>query len=48
MYCSGDQGLSPMLMIVNDVLVEPKAPARMGLNDFGRVSKRVARCTEAN
>jgi hypothetical protein len=48
MFYTGDQGLSPMLMIVNDILLEPKASARMGLNGSGRVRKRVAKYTEVN
>jgi hypothetical protein len=36
-----------MLMIVNDVLLEPKALARIGPNGFGRVSES-CKYTEAN
>jgi hypothetical protein len=40
-------GSPPMLMIVNDVLLEPKALARIGPNGFGRVSES-CKYTEAN
>jgi hypothetical protein len=40
-------GSPPMLMIVNDVLLEPKALAKIGPNGFGRVSEW-CKYTEAN